>query len=114
MTTTLKRHAQLSRTNAFINLIEDLTNVDANDITITAQDADNYDTRYEVAVAGNTIGWVFGKTGSNFRAHGPRLQVRLRDSVKWSIQTVTDSAPSRVSSRTRIEAIFSLANRFYN
>jgi len=114
MTTTLKRNAKPSRTNAYIDLIENMTNVTADEVTVTKQNDDNGRTRYEVAVAGQTIGWVSGKVGSNYRAHGPRLQVQLRDSVKWSTQTITDSAPVRTSSRTRIEAIFSLTNRFYN
>ena len=113
MTTTLKRHTKPSRTNAFIDLIEDITNATADEITVTKQHHDNDGNRYEVAVAGETIGWIFGKVGSNYRAHGPRLQVQLRDSVKWSTQTMTDSAPVKASSRSRIEAVYSLANRYY-
>jgi len=113
MSSTLKRNAKPSRTNAYIDLIEDITNVTADEVTVTKQN-DKRGTRYEVAVAGQTIGWVFGKVGSNFRAYGPRLQVQLRDSVKWSSQTITDSAPVRTSSRNRIEAVYSLVNRHYS
>ena len=110
MTTTLKRHAKPSRTNAYIDLIEDLANTTADKVTVTKQQEGG--ARYEIAIAGKTIGWVFGKVGSNYRAYGPRLQVQLRDTVKWSIQTVTDSEPVRTGSRTRIEAVYSLVNRY--
>jgi len=104
MATSLKRTEQPSRTNAYIGLIEDIANTTADKVTITKESERNY----RITVNGQVIGWVSGQIASNYRPYGSTLHVRLRDSVKWSTQTVKGAKAQRISARNRVEAIYSL------
>jgi len=106
---TLKRQAKPSRTNTYIDLIEDIANATADEVTLTKQDRKGFDTCYQVAVKGEIVGWVLGHTGANYRDAGPRLQVRLGDTVKWSTQSVGHAEARKTSARSRIEAVYNLA-----
>ena len=110
---TYKRTEQPTRTNAYIGLIEDSSDAAIEELTLTKRYTRHFDTCYEVAIRGEVIGFVMGKTGSNYRPYGNMLQVQLRDSVKWSVQLLGASTPRKTSARTRIEAIASLVREFY-
>ena len=110
--TTLKRTENSSRTNVFIDLIEDASGASAESITVTKKQREGFDTSYEVAVDGQVIGWVMGSLSKNFRPYGKTLQVRLNDSIKWSTQTIEESKATG-SKPSRLEAIYSLVNGFY-
>ena len=109
MTTSLKRTEQPSRTNAYINMIEDVADTTADKVTIIKESERNY----RVTVDGQVIGWVSGRVGRNYKPYGSTLQVQLRDSVKWSTQTVKEAKAQRTSARNRIEAIHSLIRDFF-
>jgi hypothetical protein len=109
MATSLKRTEQASRTNAYIDMIEDATNTTADNITVTKES----ERQYRVTVNGQVIGWVAGQVARNYKPFGSTLQVRLADSVKWSIQIVGESEAKKTSARSRIEAVHSLVKNFY-
>ena len=109
MATSLKRTEQPSRTNAYIGMIEDAADTTADKVTIVKESERNY----RVTVDGKVIGWVSGRVGSNYRPYGSMLQVRLRDSVKWSTQTVRGAKAKGTSARSRVEAIHSLVQDFF-
>jgi len=111
---TLKQTEQASHTNAYIGLIEDVANVSAEAVTMVKRECDGFKTCYDIAINGEVIGSVFSKIGSNYRPFGSTLQVRLNDTTKWFTQTVNEDKPQKTSSRSRIEVIYSLVNKFYN
>ena len=109
MTTGLKRTQQPSRTNAYIDMIEDVAETTADNVTVIKES----EREYRVIVDGQVIGWVSGQIASNYKPYGSTLQVRLKDSVKWCIQTVKEAEGHRTSARSRIEAIYSLTRHFF-
>lgn len=104
MTTPLKRTQQPSRTNAYIDMIEDVANTTADNVKVIKES----ERTYRVIVEGQDVGWVIGRIASNYKPYGSTLQVKLKDSVKWSIQTVKEAEAHKTSARSRIEAIHSL------
>lgn len=111
---TLKRTEQASRTNSYVSLIEDVANVSAEAVTMMKRECDGFKTCYDIAINGEVIGSVFSNVGTNYRPFGSTLQVRLNDTTKWFTQTTQDGEPRKTSSRSRVEAIYSLVNNFYN
>tara|TARA_B110000483_G_scaffold8214_1_gene9629 strand:+ start:320 stop:658 length:339 start_codon:yes stop_codon:yes gene_type:complete len=109
MATSLKRTEQPSRTNAYIDMIEDAANTTADNVTLTKET----EREYRVTVDGEVIGWVSGRVASNYKPFGSTLQVRLADSVKWAIRIVGESGVVNTSARSRIEAVHTLVRNFY-